>query len=130
MAGTDQPVYTDQVHPRIRGEYILVTKSLAYIAGSPPHTRGIWFNWLIALQICRFTPAYAGNIAIVLFLIVAPEVHPRIRGEYFDDYKGQDVILGSPPHTRGIFVVVCVFLRGFRFTPAYAGNIISTYWIY
>ena len=98
--------------------------------GSPPHTRGILIEKPKLIAFYRFTPAYAGNIAIVLFLIVAPEVHPRIRGEYFDDYKGQDVILGSPPHTRGIFVVVCVFLRGFRFTPAYAGNIISTYWIY
>ena len=34
------------------------------------------------------------------------------------------MLLGSPPHTRGIFFAVVVLFHCFGFTPAYAGNIV------
>ena len=55
-------VYDSKVHPRIRGEDKRFLCRLAYITGSPPHTRG---RSNLTVDDCgdvRFTPAYAGKI--------------------------------------------------------------------
>ena len=49
-------------------------------------------------------------------------VHPRIRGEYYWRGREKKSCLGSPPHTRGIQMVVKAYSFTSRFTPAYAGN--------
>ena len=55
----------------------------------------------------------------------ASQVHPRIRGEYFDPKASVSVVKGSPPHTRGILSSASHFMNCLRFTPAYAGNTAS-----
>ena len=71
----------------------------------------------------RLTPAYAGNIFSIGLLIVKSQAHPRIRGEYYRHHIPIIVLLGSPPHTRGILVNMIGTVLSGRLTPAYAGNI-------
>ena len=71
----------------------------------------------------RFTPAYAGNISIFLLQSTTVQVHPRIRGEYSEGNTKPEDELGSPPHTRGIYLSDYAGKNVIRFTPAYAGNI-------
>ena len=51
-----------EVHPRIRGEYILRVIWRLLGGGSPPHPRGIYDSLFHIFQFLRFTPASAGNI--------------------------------------------------------------------
>ena len=55
-----------QVHPRIRGEYRLWDMLIIIQVGSPPHTRGIWNYLNIIHPTIRFTPAYAGNMEVMI----------------------------------------------------------------
>ena len=75
-------VFSQGVHPRIRGEYFRLCVVIRVDTGSPPHTRGI--PWIIfkAPAAVRFTPAYAGNTSDVRRIHFRLQVHPRIRGEY------------------------------------------------
>ena len=92
-------------HPRIRGEYIVfMIKNRLYI-GSPPHTRGILYKPILSLPNQRITPAYAGNTYIYFYFFVKEWDHPRIRGEYRNNYLLILHLMGSPPHTRGILKV-------------------------
>ena len=96
----------EEAHPRIRGEYLsTISKSLLKV-GSPPHTRGILSFIISILHVPRLTPAYAGNIDICRDRNDRIEAHPRIRGEYFGVLEGRADVLGSPPHTRGISVLI------------------------
>ena len=47
--------------PRIRGEYAEKVDYPKLLSGSPPLTRGIPGEGVLAEQGGRFTPAYAGN---------------------------------------------------------------------
>ena len=51
-----------RVHPRIRGEYLLVIVADNHTTGSPPHPRGIYSVMQGSAIQTRFTPASAGNI--------------------------------------------------------------------
>ena len=70
------------VHPRIRGEYLIFSLEMSRVQGSPPHTRGILPYCAAGVIALRFTPAYAGNTAVLALGVKACGVHPRIRGEY------------------------------------------------
>ena len=109
-------------HPRLRGEYHKAASRKRGEQGSPPLTRGILRDEPRKNHDCGITPAYAGNTNNPEWGDRNRRDHPRLRGEYFDGYMGQDVILGSPPLTRGIpHMLLCtVSLCGI--TPAYAGN--------
>ena len=115
-------VFSQGVHPRIRGEYFRLCVVIRVDTGSPPHTRGI--PWIIfkAPAAVRFTPAYAGNTLGALGEAALVKVHPRIRGEYSKTSLICHVKLGSPPHTRGILIALHACLGFPGFTPAYAGN--------
>ena len=110
------------VHPRIRGEYPQVLNQSGLPGGSPPHTRGIQISDCVFQGSPRFTPAYAGNTYPQTMYTQHHEVHPRIRGEYFDLESPQIINSGSPPHTRGILSIRGNSKIIGRFTPAYAGN--------
>ena len=71
-----------EVHPRIRGEYRPTVLQSLTPMGSPPHTRGILLRGHFGYQLCRFTPAYAGNTEKDGGQNAHHKVHPRIRGEY------------------------------------------------
>ena len=73
---------SEQVHPRIRGEYSGRRVRSGNLGGSPPHTRGIHVNAVASQPEPRFTPAYAGNTIQKGYFSRSVKVHPRIRGEY------------------------------------------------
>ena len=73
---------TAQVHPRIRGEYSIMSSIALLALGSPPHTRGILLCKLRVVFAEGFTPAYAGNTEVGYKAFLLAGVHPRIRGEY------------------------------------------------
>ena len=69
-------------HPRLRGEYVFFTYSVASQSGSPPLARGI-HNREKSLELYdRITPACAGNTNLQVSLMQAVRDHPRLRGEY------------------------------------------------
>ena len=53
--------------------------------GSPPLTRGILYVDSVEKDHIRFTPAHAGNTKYSNTMMVLNEVHPRSRGEYFNN---------------------------------------------
>ena len=94
--------------------------------GSPPLTRGIRAWPVAAAGLARFTPAHAGNTPADLFRMFHCQVHPRSRGEYDEFAKFKGATPGSPPLTRGIPRSFTISIASFRFTPAHAGNTVST----
>ena len=90
--------------PHTRGTFFQHGIDRFVVVGSPPHTRGT-FNILNALNSdpSRFTPAYAGHMLTFL-----PPVFCSI---------------GSPPHTRGTCCSAEYYRQHRRFTPAYAGHV-------
>ena len=48
--------------------------------------------------------------------------HPRIRGDKHPRRIRSGRMNGSPPHTRGQEVFICIFQNVFGITPAYAGT--------
>ena len=116
------PAEYSKVHPRSRGEYVTKTALDKMQKGSPPLTRGIRVDLLVKFLCIGFTPAHAGNTLFAAPRALAAWVHPRSRGEYhFAIFVTPDV-LGSPPLTRGILLVIYQSTRWIRFTPAHAGN--------
>ena len=113
-------------HPRIRGDHSIFQHSIAYYGGSPPHTRGplrpisrnVWYP--------RITPAYAGTTTddgkngTVLW------DHPRIRGDHPSPFERKEVLMGSPPHTRGPRNAEPAIAPPTGITPAYAGTTLNT----
>ena len=73
----------------------------------------------------RFTPAYAGKMFSGTITKAGAEVHPRIRGEDPVDLMLPLTVTGSPPHTRGRSWKRFADMRETRFTPAYAGKIMT-----
>ncbi len=106
----------------IYGEYVVPAFQLFVLLGSPPHTRGISELCVAERMPNRFTPAYAGNIQLLMGLDEILQVHPRIRGEYPLPSYFPPFCAGSPPHTRGISCPFTGRISLIRFTPAYAGN--------
>ena len=70
-----------------------------------------------------FTPAYAGKIGHEEAPATDWRVHPRIRGEDATAGQLRGLQQGSPPHTRGRFIVLSTDITAAGFTPAYAGKI-------
>jgi len=122
---TEQP-NQNKVHPRIRGEDIVLAMSIRPVRGSPPHTRGRCRTDLLHVRGGGFTPAYAGKIKHKNKGCILVEVHPRIRGEDKALYSAPDMLIGSPPHTRGRYWSVPCGTWDERFTPAYAGKMSCT----
>ena len=90
--------------------------------GSPPPTRGTLCKPLACTSAVRITPAYAGNTSQA-----APRKrhlwdHPRLRGEHINKSPLDNLMLGSPPPTRGTQSLKNVNCQLHRITPAYAGN--------
>ena len=90
--------------------------------GSSPLTRGIRAAVRSAFKIFRFIPAHAGNTGTADRKAESPEVHPRSRGEYIVDSKGNVTGGGSSPLTRGIQWLGFDGSRTHGFIPAHAGN--------
>ena len=113
------------VHPRIRGEDRGPHHGQVRLRGSPPHTRGRLEPLQNQAQKLGFTPAYAGKISRNYQSTCKNRVHPRIRGEDAFIITADDGYVGSPPHTRGRSRFTSNLYCRSRFTPAYAGKILS-----
>ena len=94
------------VHPRSRGEYIPLRLTQSAVVGSPPLTRGIQAGDQKGDEWAR--------------------VHPRSRGEYSLLVDPEYCARGSPPLTRGIPLCGFCGRSCHRFTPAHAGNTLTS----
>ena len=113
---------TEEVHPRVCGEYCILNTIFRLKIGSPPRMRGIFEVFAPLRTRHRFTPAYAGNIICALGDCRQRQVHPRVCGEYDRTAMCVILITGSPPRMRGISNKTAQYITKYRFTPAYAGN--------
>ena len=75
----------------------------------------------------RFIPAYAGNISGQKRLLSATSVHPRVCGEHSVGCPSHRSASGSSPRMRGTFLVHFDYAVKARFIPAYAGNIVASW---
>ena len=98
--------YQSEDHPRIRGTNEEMIDKAVDSAGSPPHTRDKFPYSIHALQLCRITPAYAGQIFESMPSKDAGEDHPRIRGTNNELRKAREKRGGSPPHTRDKYLKI------------------------
>ena len=117
------PLLLFRVQPRVCGEYF--AQSLIYFnwSGSTPRMRGISVNIIRTPPICRFNPAYAGNILYQISGCLYKKVQPRVCGEYAGGRMITCHFQGSTPRMRGISNCFSDTLSLLRFNPAYAGNI-------
>ena len=90
--------------------------------GSPPHTRGKALPVLYLKWGSRITPAHAGKRTLEDIRIDKDGDHPRTRGEKRGAPFLVDVIIGSPPHTRGKAMVIKRPPKDTGITPAHAGK--------
>ena len=110
-------------HPRLCGEYVTHMETGIQQVGSPPLMRGI-SGW--RFSVCSehgLTPAYAGNIRVLVLHNTVYEAHPRLCGEYSCRKIGSCMSLGSPPLMRGISIRKRIPAGGRGLTPVCTGNI-------
>ena len=111
-----------QTHPRTHGEYIPILYGPSETEDSPPHTRGIQEPPLPPPRSRRLTPAHTGNTEDKTIFKGYPRTHPRTHGEYDGSFTIFNPTGDSPPHTRGILLVMYLFGLMSRLTPAHTGN--------
>ena len=90
----------------MRGEYLKEAVDNACIKGSPPHARGILEDVIEQTGTTGITPACAGNTVLSPFSMHQNRDHPRMRGEYNLTLSMIASHSGSPPHARGIPLVL------------------------
>ena len=110
------------VHPRLRGELIVISYISSKRTGSSPLTRGTQRLQTVPEPWTRFIPAYAGNSRSWTTCIWIRTVHPRLRGELNILGSAGNILGGSSPLTRGTLFNIFSQLGKMRFIPAYAGN--------
>ena len=106
----------------MRGEYTMTQTTYQYRLGSPPLARGIQTSVKAPPLLIGITPACAGNTQFNSVSRFPGWDHPRLRGEYLASGNVDTAPPGSPPLARGIHLLICQDLLGFRITPACAGN--------
>ena len=110
------------VHPRSRGEHQSAASPIQPRVGSSPLARGTQRQRLLGGDPNRFIPARAGNTPRCGIIPAWTPVHPRSRGEHFDERLSRPRVDGSSPLARGTrrSASCLIFVR--RFIPARAGN--------
>ena len=111
-----------QDHPRLRGEYSLLSAACSFVWGSPPLARGIPRHDFIINALVGITPACAGNTDLRERISTVYKDHPRLRGDYVSTRPCQTVDRGSPPLARGIRPELRAGSHQSGITPACAGN--------
>ena len=110
------------VHPRGRGEHVMVARPALAMSGSSPRARGTQQTPLANRYPDRFIPAGAGNTCVIAVLPPQPPVHPRGRGEHSGLCLTASWASGSSPRARGTPVRKTHISHMSRFIPAGAGN--------
>ena len=96
--------------------------------GSSPRGRGTSSYQQFFRDNYRFIPAWAGNIIDVCTMFKGRSVHPRVGGEHFFIRFLAILYSGSSPRGRGTCQTLGCLHPGFRFIPAWAGNIHNRAW--
>ena len=89
------------VHPRRRGEHVLVGPRGRTDDGSSPQARGTPQSRWLSAWVNRFIPAGAGNTRADSANSGPPSVHPRRRGEHPVQAPCLPDTVGSSPQARG-----------------------------
>ena len=89
------------VHPRMRGERLLLKVGGVERHGSSPHARGTRRAARRPVAAGRFIPACAGNAGACAWWRPPQPVHPRMRGERSPSEFPLSHRYGSSPHARG-----------------------------
>ena len=112
----------DRDHPRVCGEKLLASVTLAIRMGSPPRVRGKANASLSSFSCSRITPACAGKRAEDEAARYAGEDHPRVCGEKRTGCVPVSASEGSPPRVRGKVCSSVGQQQAGRITPACAGK--------
>ena len=118
------------VHPRIRGERMIVRLLADRMDGSSPHTLGTRAPQPGPARRYRFIPACAGNAGMAQTRRFRRSVHPRTRGERTETMEISNGSHGSSSHTQGTRSIASTNRARSWFIPAYAGNAnwLCAYW--
>ncbi len=111
-----------QDHPRVCGEQLASSFSLAASSGSPPRVRGTGYRQSASCTRTRITPACAGNSPQQWHSEHGCRDHPRVCGEQLSSGLRILFILGSPPRVRGTVTFLRTPKSAYGITPACAGN--------
>ena len=115
------------VHPRSRGEHMPVGIGRDHDGGSSPLARGTLLLNAGCGVTNRFIPARAGNTPSSASSHWTTTVHPRSRGEHFEETDRESGYVGSSPLARGTHARRRLPWRLMRFIPARAGNTAPPY---
>ena len=106
----------------MRGEHPEILAVPPLEAGSAPRARGTLDRTRFVSSARRISPACAGNTPNVIALICRFADQPRVRGEHFENVKGQQTATGSAPRARGTPASCSSAWLPLRISPACAGN--------
>jgi len=112
---------TARDHPRVCGNYLIITRRLTGWLGSPPRVRELPYHCIKTQSCFRITPACAG---ITMHIHASKNVikdHPRVCGNYTIQARKTRDQLGSPPRVRELLDGTEAWSAGTRITPACAG---------
>ena len=116
-------------HPRSRGVYLSVLRTLIATSGSSPLARGLHFYSLILAADTGIIPARAGSTYSPAPSGCAARDHPRSRGVYFRRVAFSSTTTGSSPLARGLQDDMVCPRRRWGIIPARAGSTHSvSYW--
>ena len=115
------------VHPRRRGEHLILCPRTGLQAGSSPQARGTPGLLRVRCGCKRFIPAGAGNTAARGHRTPQKSVHPRRRGEHANRGGNTVGCHGSSPQARGTRPCRLSNQPRRRFIPAGAGNTLLQY---
>ncbi len=116
------PIAPRAVHPRARGEHLVLTQSTFPWSGSSPRARGTPELGHAPPGLARLIPARAGNTGSRRPRRKRPAVHPRARGEHLSVSTDGVQLAGSSPRARGTLLCEAQDMWANRFIPARAGN--------
>ena|GEM_PF-355189 len=109
-------------HPRVCGDYFSAMLNMGSVWGSPPRLRGLPMRKPGSGLFTGITPASAGTTELHRTVLVHPEDHPRVCGDYCSSERSGTIANGSPPRLRGL--LTCPGRGGIEhgITPASAGT--------
>ena len=91
-----------QAHPRLRGDYVLLSPFLITRTGSSPPARGLRNFRVVINGVVGLSPACAGTTHREQSADIGAWAHPRLRGDYYDNIPLIDMGKGSSPPARGL----------------------------
>ena len=96
-------------HPRSRGVYTTILKTVLAVGGSSPLARGLLLPSCHERKASGIIPARAGFTAYDIAGKNIATDHPRSRGVYFRNFRTEPANEGSSPLARGLlFMHLCI----------------------